>query len=196
MAIDVYRGIPEEEINARRTTSEGKTYTLNHPDELVVDMRYIGEEKSNANSQGWEKSRPNYFKEVYENHPEYFSTKNSMLIESGKSPMVDATFTEHFPQYKGYEGETLVHHHIGKDGQAVAVPQSIHKGHGEIHSVENELGITDNAREFSNNCKGICEKDASFIGKKSSEFKNEQKKRNCKCCRPTRKNGHLKRAVA
>ena len=61
MAIDVYQGIPEEEITATRKTSEGKTYTLNHPDSLVVNMRYKGEGKNGANSQGWERSSKYYF---------------------------------------------------------------------------------------------------------------------------------------
>lgn len=172
MEIGVYDNIPRNEIEARRTTSEGKGYTLDHPDELVVSMRYIGEGKSNANSQGWERSSSYYFKEVQLNHPEYFSKKNTALIEAGKSPRVDAQFTKKFPQYKGYEGETLVHHHIGQDGQAVAVPQSMHKGYGEIHSVESELGITANAQNFSNNCKSVCEKDFSCVGKTSDEFRS------------------------
>lgn len=172
MAIHAYRNISDQELKTPRTTSEGKNYTLNHPDELVVNMRYKGEGKSNANSQGWERSSSYYFKELHKNHPEYFSKKNTIRIENGESPKVDSKFVKSFPQYKGYENETLVHHHVGKDGQAVAVPQSMHKGSGEIHAVENELGITDEARAFSDQCKSMCEQDPSLMGKSADYFKN------------------------
>lgn len=173
MAIDAYSGISQEEIQTHRITSEGKTFTLNHPNELVVSMRYKGTDKPSSNSQGWERSSSYYFNELQSNHPEYFSPKNTIRIENGKSPRVDAQFVKSFPQYKGFENETLIHHHVGKDGQAVAVPASIHKGSGEIHSVENTLGVTKNAQRFSEYCKHTCDRDASYLGKTSVEFKSE-----------------------
>jgi len=171
MGIDVYSGISQKEIEAERKTSEGKSYTINHPDELVISMRYIGESKPNHTSQGWERSGSFYYQELKSVHPEFFSMKNSNRIENGESPKVDAQFVKNFPQYKGYENEVLIHHHIGGDGQAVAVPSSIHKGSGEIHNPENNLGITKNAQLFSEQCKQVCSKDASFVGKTSNEFK-------------------------
>lgn len=170
MAIDVYEGIPREEIEAERLTSEGKPYNLDHPDGLTISMRYKGEGKSGVNSQGWERSSVKYFKDLQKAHPEYFSKKNAARIKNGQSPHVDARFVQNFPQYKGYENEILIHHHVGKDGQAVAVPQSMHKGSGEIHLYEDELGVTDNARDFSDYCKSVCEKDPEMIGKSSEEF--------------------------
>lgn len=174
MAILAYRNMSDQELNALRTTSEGKNYTLNHPEELVVNMRYKGEGKSNANSQGWERSSLYYFKELQKSHPEYFSKKNSIRIENGESPKVDSKFVRAFPQYKGYENETLVHHHIGKDGQAVAVPQSMHKGSGEIHAIENELGVTDEARAFSDQCEKMCVQNPSLMGKSADYFQNNK----------------------
>ncbi len=176
MAIDVYEGIPRKEITAERTTSEGKKYTLDHPDELIVNMRYKGEGKSNANSQGWERSSVYFFKELQTNHPEIFSKKNNVRIDNGESPRVDAKFVKSFPQYKGYENETLIHHHIGKDGQAVALPQSMHKGSGEIHIYENKLGITDNARRFSDKCRDTCAKNPKMVDQTSDKFKGNVQK--------------------
>ena len=161
--LDVYEGVSQFEIEARRQTSEGKEYTLNHPQELVVNMRYKGIDSSSANSQGWERNSTYYFKELLKNHPEYFSKKNTIRIQNGESPRVDARFIQAFPQYSGFENDILIHHHVGKDGQAVAVPQSIHKGSGEIHIYENKLGITDNAKEFSDLCRTICENDPEMI---------------------------------
>ena len=176
MAIDVYEGIPRKEITAERTTSEGKKYTLDHPDELIVNMKYKGEGKSNANSQGWERSSGYFFKELQTNHPEIFSKKNNVRIDNGESPRVDAKFVKSFPQYKGYENETLIHHHIGKDGQAVALPQSMHKGSGEIHIYENKLGITDNARRFSDKCRDTCAKNPKMVDQTSDKFKGNSQK--------------------
>ncbi len=174
--IDVYKGVPKSEIEAERQTSEGKTYTLDHPQELIVNMRYKGKDSPSANSQGWERSSTYYFKEVQSNHPDVFSKKNTMRIQNGESPRVDAKFVKAFPQYKGFENETLIHHHVGKDGQAVAVPQSIHKGSGEIHLYENSLGITDNGKAFSEQCKKTCESNPHMINETSDQFKSAQSK--------------------
>lgn len=175
MSIDIYAGVPAEEIVAKRVTSEGKIYSLNHPEGLVVNMRYKGTGMPNSNSQGWERSSSYYFKELQGKHPEFFSKKNTIRIEKGESPRVDTQFVKNFPQYKGYENEILIHHHVGKDGQAVAVPQSIHKGSGEIHVYENELGITDAAKKFSDQCQDICEKHPNRIGETSDQFKGTTK---------------------
>ncbi len=171
MLIDAYDGISQKEINTQRKTSEGKAYTLNHPNDLLVPMRYQGENEQTSNSQGWERNGSYYFRELKNSHPEYFSKQNSTRIESGTSPKVDSQFVENFPQYKGYENEVLIHHHIGKDGQAVALPASVHKGSGEIHNVENELGVTNNAQRFSDRCKEASKKDQSLFGKTSAEIK-------------------------
>lgn len=181
MSISLYKGISKNELNAFRTTSEGKTYTINHPNQLLVNMRFKGNDCSNVNSQGWERSSSYYFKELQNQHPEFFSRKNNIRIESGKSPIVDKKFSDYFPRYKEYKGETLVHHHIGQDGQAVALPQSIHKGYGEIHTVEHNLGITEKAQSFSNSCGELCKKNPSLYGQTSDRFKSlysERKKLN------------------
>ena len=78
MSISLYAGIAKQELSAARTTSEGKTYTLNHSDKLVVNMRYKGETGSNVNSQGWERSSSYFFKEIQNQHPEYFSKKTCL----------------------------------------------------------------------------------------------------------------------
>lgn len=177
MRIAAYNGISRSEIVAKRVTSEGKIYSLDHADALIVNMRYKGEGRANTNSQGWERSSTYYFREIQGKHPEIFSKKNTARIERGESPRVDACFVRSFPQYKGFENETLIHHHVGKGGQAVAIPQSIHKGSGEIHIYENELGITEYARNFSNKCKDICHRDAHMIGCTSDQFESFLKKR-------------------
>ena len=176
MEIDVYKNIPKTEIHAQRHTSEGKPYDLNHNKELIVDMRFRGQNAtcgSNVNSQGWERDSRYYFEELSRKHPEYFSERNMRYIQSGRAPVVDARIVRHFPEYKGYENETLVHHHLGGDGQAVAVPKSIHKGFGEIHNVERKAGITKNGQNFSKDCEKYCEKNPAGIGKTAKQLKVE-----------------------
>lgn len=152
MPIYAYKNVSKKEIKAQRFTSEGRSYTLNHPDELVISMRYKGKGMSTANSQGWERNSDYYFKELSNRHPEFFSKKNTNRIQKGESPLVDKKFCEYFPQYEGFKNEVLIHHHIGKNGQAVAIPASMHKGSGEIHIFENKLGITENSARFSAKC--------------------------------------------
>ena len=129
----------------------GCEYTLNHPLSLIVDAEFIGKSSNYSNSQGWERDSNKYFKELYEMHPEYFSDSNRVRIMNNKAPIVNDKFLKYFPEYTDYKTQILVLHHIGGDGQMVAIPQDIHsKGFGEIHNVEKNLGIRDIAMTFSN----------------------------------------------
>lgn len=170
MPINAYTGISKSELTATRKSSEGKEYTLNHADSLIVNMKYLGGESNSTNSQGWERNHIYYFETLQRRHPEFFSKKNARRIAVKLSPHIDTTFVKFFPQFKGFENEVIIHHHIGSDGQAVAIPQSLHKGYGEIHVIERKLGITANAKAFSDKCKHICESDLSHIGKTINDF--------------------------
>lgn len=150
-----YRGISKSELDKPRLTSDGRQYSLNHDIALVIDMKYKGKGMSTSNSQGWERNSGYYFKELFSRHPEFFSKKNMNRLSKGESPIVDATIVKYFPQYRDYKNEVLIHHHIGKNGQAVAIPASMHKGSGEIHIYENQLGITENANNFSVACEKL-----------------------------------------
>lgn len=108
MPIYAYKNVSKKEIKAQRFTSEGRSYTLNHPDELVISMRYKGKGMSTANSQGWERNSDYYFKELSNRHPEFFSKKNTSRIQKGESPLVDKKFCEYFPQYEGFKNEVLM----------------------------------------------------------------------------------------
>lgn len=150
-----YRGISKSELDKPRLTSDGRQYSLNHDIALVIDMKYKGKGISTSNSQGWERNSGYYFKTLFSRHPEFFSKKNMNRLSKGESPIVDATIVKYFPQYRDYKNEVLIHHHIGKNGQAVAIPASMHKGSGEIHIYENQLGITENANNFSVACEKL-----------------------------------------
>ncbi|MCL2172722.1 MAG: hypothetical protein FWB84_03660 [Candidatus Bathyarchaeota archaeon] len=156
MGIPAYENIPEEEITQERYTADGRSYTLDHPEELTTEMKYKGDQ-SNANSQGWERNSEGFFKELKGNHPEYFSDANSQLIDSGKAPIVDDQFVQHFPQYEAYTGDGLKHHHIGGGSTAVAVPEGYHTGYGGIHNDEKTSGIRASEEDFSAKVKGLDE---------------------------------------
>ena len=166
MGFWAYNGLSDEELNKQYTTSTGEHYTLRHNEALKVEMQYIGKGKNNANSQGWERDSSKYFSELYQNHPEMFSAKNAIRVQQKQAPIVDQKMIDNNPQWAQYRNQVLVHHHIGGDGEAVAVPQNAHKGSGEIHNAEKEIGITDKCKEFSNQCG----KDPNSVGKTASSL--------------------------
>ncbi len=134
------------------------SYFLHDP-RLVVDMPYIGKKKAGANANGWQRSSYYYFKSLYEEYPKAFSKRNIKRVENGVSIKVDKTFTSVFPQFSPFAGKKLVHHHIGEGSQAVAIPKKLHIGHGGIHQIENQLGITESEKDFTDfyvsNCRAL-----------------------------------------
>ena len=142
--------------------------------DLVVNMKYNGVDSflqgsSSTNKQGWSRDAEYYWKKMLEQHPNAFDRDNRFYIENFSklkvSPRVNQQFIDYFglEEYKPYMGQTLIHHHIGQDGQAVAIPQGMHQG-GEtsaIHRIESEIGVTDNAEKHSNKIQEAF--DAGFI---------------------------------
>ncbi|MEK3725447.1 hypothetical protein [Paenibacillus sp. FSL H8-0034] len=108
-----------------------------------MEMPYVGNGKNGTNSEGWLRDKDYYWKEVLEKYPESISKANKQKIELGFSPINDKQFRQHFPQYdiKELYNDTLIHHHIGGGGQAVAVPSKLHPGSGGIHNAEKEAGV-------------------------------------------------------
>lgn len=170
MTFEAYSGLSEQQRKEVRYTSGGKTYDLDHPEGLTLSMKYKGAGASGANAQGWERNSHKFFSELAKAHPEYFSKKNLQRIENHTAPIADARFAASFPQYEQYKGQGLIHHHVGRDGQAVAIPSGMHSGQGEIHRVEDALGITERAARFSGRCAEYCKKDPSYINRRSTEF--------------------------
>src|SRR5699024_3083136 len=136
-----YEGVSDDVLDKVHTTSTGETYTLRHNESLRVEMQYLGKGNSNANSQGWERNSAKYFDSLYKSHPEMFSKKNAARVKDGHAPIVDAKMIAHNPGWEQYRNQPLVHHHIGGDGEAVAVPKNAHKGQGEIHNHEDRKSV-------------------------------------------------------
>lgn len=161
-----YEGISDDVLDKQHITSTGEHYTLRHNENLKVEMQYVGKGNSRANSQGWERNSTKYFDTLYHNHPEMFSKKNAARIKEGQAPIVDQKMITVNPGWAQYRNQPLVHHHIGGDGEAVAVPQNAHKGQGEIHNHEKAAGITGHCKSFSKTCAGSQES----IGKTTSQL--------------------------
>ncbi|HOG59537.1 MAG TPA: hypothetical protein PK137_06560 [Anaerolineaceae bacterium] len=169
--IYAHEGVSQTTLHWKRVTSTGNYYSLDHPKELVLPMRFLGEDHAGANPQGWERNNNTYFKELQSRHPEYFSRLNThRILDQRTTPLVDKTFIQYFQEYKNFEQSPLVHHHIGGDGQAVALPKPLHNGNGEIHNIENSLGITRNGQEFSRTCANLVKKNPELLRRSSEEF--------------------------
>ena len=107
---------------------------------------------SRTNSQGWLRDSNYYFSKLKDEHPELISKKNCVRIDNKEAPIVDAKMVKQIPEWEPYIGQSLIHHHVGGDGEAVAVPEEIHPGFGEIHNHEKAAGITDDCKSFSDYC--------------------------------------------
>ncbi len=114
---------------------------------LVVDMPFVGQGSASANAAGWLRDSSYYWDEIVARSPEAFSEFNRKILAGKvpglKAPVNDATFRAVFPQYDlpGLRGKSLVHHHVGAGGQAVAIPGPLHPGLGGVHNVEKGIGI-------------------------------------------------------
>lgn len=172
MPIKAYDNIPDNVLDETHTTQNGKTYTIRCDEKLVVDMSFKGKNQPTSNSQGWERNSAKYFQQLHQNHPEMFSAKNTVRIQNNQAPIVDQKMIDHNPQFAQFKGEPLAHHHIGGDGQAAAVPRSMHMGYGEIHNHEKKAGITQNCKDFSQKCDNYVQKNANAVGKNASEMSN------------------------
>ena len=170
-------GIMQEEINSqfdlKTDSDEIIKYDINYNKDLVVDMPFKGktQEKSHdRNSCGWKADKNYYFKELFKKHPEYFSTKNEQDIKRTISPKIDKQFVNFFPEYEEFIGDTIIHHHIGQDGQAVGIPASLHRGYGVVHNTEKALGITRNGLEFSQQVQALVDTGVEFSWDKADEI--------------------------
>lgn len=172
MPIKAYDNIPDNVLDETHTTQNGKTYTIRCDEKLVVDMSFKGKNQPTSNSQGWERNSAKYFQQLHQNHPEMFSAKNTARIQNNQAPIVDQKMIDNNPQFAQFKGEPLAHHHIGGNGQAAAVPRSMHMGYGEIHNHEKKAGITQNCKDFSQKCDNYVQKNANAMGKNASEMSN------------------------
>jgi len=138
-----------KDFYVKMDTGEDCKYSINYNPEYVISMDFLGQKKNRTNKCGWLRDKNYFFKNLLKEHPEIFSEENKIAIAEGDQPLVDNKFIEHFPEYKEFIGDELIHHHIGEDGQAVSLPASIHRGYGIVHNAEKNIGVTEAGRQFS-----------------------------------------------
>ncbi len=124
--------------------------------DMIFNMDYGDSNGTkNVNKQGWVRDPNDYWKRMLELYPDAFDGNNKYRITVRNiSPLCNIQFIEYFKAYEylPYTSQILVHHHIGQDGQAVALPSEMHLG-GEtsaVHKIEKSIGITENAERHSN----------------------------------------------
>ncbi|MCZ7488595.1 filamentous hemagglutinin N-terminal domain-containing protein [Rhizobium rhizogenes] len=54
------------------------------------------------------------------------SAENLARVQSGRAPVVDSDWLRTFPEHRGFEGQTLVHHHMNYGQYAIPVPRGAH----------------------------------------------------------------------
>lgn len=129
-------------------------FSIHYDERLMVNMDFEGQLPASSrpdsiNAQGWKREKKDYFNKLLAEHSEWFDEENTKLITKGKSPVINKTFLNFFPDYAPFEGQKLIHHHAGEDGQAFAVPEGVHVGEGGVHNAEKWLGIVQNANSHS-----------------------------------------------
>ena len=67
-----------------------------------------------------------FWKEWTKRYGDSLSETNRSLIESGRSPVVDNTWVQHFPEHSAFADEPLVHHHLDYGSNAIPLPRTVH----------------------------------------------------------------------
>ncbi len=109
---------------------------------LTVDTRTFDPTMfgSTVTANGGIRNSFQFWQQFDQQAPEAISHTNRMLMngfnprtwepQMPSAPRVDSQFIESFPQYGGYSGDRLLHHHIGEGPIAVPVPGQTHIGSG------------------------------------------------------------------
>lgn len=85
---------------------------------------------------GYPRNGPWFFRQLLNEHPEFFSPENEGFINQGLAPIVDKQWLQYHPGQEMFEGDILVHHHIEQGPFAIGIPQSFHRiFHELLHSV-------------------------------------------------------------
>ncbi|RCS56962.1 hypothetical protein [Parvibium lacunae] len=92
----------------------------------TIDMRKAPE-SSGTNAAGFPRNGPWFWRQMAETNPEYFDAANLAKIRAGRSPVVNDTWIENFPQHQGFSRDKLVHHHIDQGPIATPLPETIHQ---------------------------------------------------------------------
>ncbi|MEC0127792.1 hypothetical protein [Paenibacillus pabuli] len=149
---DNYEKNPDHPIRTYRNADLSKLDEIYQADpRLLVEMPYVGKGKPDTNSERWLRDNSYYWNEMLNKHPQAFNQSNIDKINLGFSPKNNPTFRSYFTQYdvEDLYNNTLIHHHVGGGGQAVAVPSGLHPGSGGIHNAEKGIGAWGNDSTYA-----------------------------------------------
>lgn len=93
-----------------------------------VEMPWVGKGPGIDSSElGFLRDPEKFWKEYATRHPSALSPDNLKAAQGGKAPTVDTAWLEAHPQHSAFEGDKLVHHHVGKGSKAVPIPEGLHE---------------------------------------------------------------------
>ena len=128
------------------------------PAELMQNMDYVGkpsDENRFAAPSGFSINPAEYHEKMLAERPELYVGDNRSrnfdyegTFRGTGVVTVDDAWAEAFPQYRGFLGEKLVLHLIGRGAQAVAVPESVKGRSGYLDRLEELLEITPRVQSF------------------------------------------------
>jgi hypothetical protein len=105
-----------------------------------IEMPYVGSGAPNTTEKGYLRDQAHFWREYRKKWPDHLSPANRTSIANGRPPVVDDTWIRANAQHARYRGETLIHHHIGQGGRAVAIPEGLHRAHSLLHPQRQTVG--------------------------------------------------------
>lgn len=113
------------------------------PDAYYIYKPYIdmyGSSSKNRTATGAPRDFRYFWRKYAEQYPDHLSASNLDLIRRGRTPMVDPQWAEHNPTDVAYMNDKLVHHHKDQAGDAVALPEIIHRRYSkELHPIRAKI---------------------------------------------------------
>jgi len=100
-----------------------------------IDMRRAPKaSKRTAGGRGYPRNKDYFWDEMLERHPHVFSPHNRRFVEQGLAPEVDKTWLKYFRLHELFEGDVIVHHHVGRGPIAAPIPGRFHQiFHSGLH---------------------------------------------------------------
>ncbi|NBT86578.1 MAG: hypothetical protein EBT45_08840, partial [Alphaproteobacteria bacterium] len=93
---------------------------------MHVDAREFTSSTS-VTSEGAARNAKQFWKLWAEKYPETLSAENIKLIEIKRSPLVDQTWIQHFPEHQHFMSKALEHHHLDHGNLVYPLPKQAHR---------------------------------------------------------------------
>ncbi|QCB43233.1 hypothetical protein E5673_14205 [Sphingomonas sp. PAMC26645] len=81
---------------------------------------------SGTTAAGSFRNGPWFWRQLTNNNSEYFDASKMARIRTNRSPLVNDTWIQHFPEHQGFTGNRAVHHHIDQGPIATPIPETVH----------------------------------------------------------------------